>query len=68
MKRTHGICLLCALLFVVCTPRSWAQSTQGAILGNVTDESGAAVPGATVEAKRQDIGFTRRTVTNGDGF
>src|SRR5580704_3845224 len=39
----------------------------GAIEGNVTDASGAAVAGATVEATNVGDAVTRTTVTNNDG-
>jgi outer membrane receptor protein involved in Fe transport len=39
----------------------------GGIEGNVTDPSGAAVSGATVEATNVADGVTRTTVTNNDG-
>jgi outer membrane receptor protein involved in Fe transport len=39
----------------------------GGIEGNVTDASGAAISGATVEATNVDDAVTRTTVTNNDG-
>ncbi len=40
----------------------------GAILGTVTDPSGAAVPGATVTLGNADTGLTRKTATDSTGF
>src|SRR5437773_10532498 len=40
----------------------------GTILGNVTDPSGAAVPGATVTLSHPDTGLTRQTATDSIGF
>src|SRR5262245_50928448 len=61
--------LLGLLAMVMSVPLSgWSQSTQGSILGNVTDPSGAFVPGAQVEAKNEATNFVRKTVSNEQGF
>jgi len=44
-----------------------AQTFRGTILGNVTDSSGAAVPGATVTIKNVDTGLVRTVVSSEDG-
>ena len=44
-----------------------AQVATGTILGNVTDTSGAAVPGATVTATNVDTQFSRSTATDESG-
>ena len=46
---------------------AYAQAT-GSIAGVVTDESGAVMPGVTVEATNADTGIARATVSGGDGF
>jgi hypothetical protein len=46
----------------------WAQSSTGTLRGNVTDETGGTLPGATVEAKNDDTGFYRNATTAGNGF
>ena len=46
---------------------SFAQSTQGTILGTVKDASGAIVPNAAVTLTDTDAGVTRQAVTAGDG-
>jgi hypothetical protein len=48
-------------------PQTHAQLLQGAIGGNVTDSSHAAVSGAQVVAADQATGFSRQTVTNSTG-
>lgn len=45
----------------------WAQTTGGSISGNVTDASGAAIPGATVTATNQDTGVVNKTESNAVG-
>jgi outer membrane receptor protein involved in Fe transport len=46
---------------------TFAQTFRGTILGNVTDSSGAAVPGATVTIKNVDTGLVRTVVSSEDG-
>jgi hypothetical protein len=57
-----SLCLLAAL-----TPAAWAQSTFATITGNVTDPSGAPVPGAAVEVvqRQTNYRYTAQTDTNG---
>jgi hypothetical protein len=58
-----ALALVMASVFVV--PSSMhAQLLQGVIEGNVTDSSGAAVPGARVTATHEGTGLTRATETN----
>lgn len=47
--------------------RSYAQAVRATIQGAVTDSSGAALPGVTVEAKNVDTNVVQSTVTNGEG-
>ncbi len=57
MKRV----LLFSLLLLASATYGWgqAQATTGVIQGTVTDPTGAAVPGAKVEAKNLETNFTR---------
>src|SRR5947207_4846172 len=57
------------LLLVVCffTFGSWAQSTRGTIVGNVTDASGAAVPSAEVVVTNQGTNVSVTTKTGNEG-
>jgi hypothetical protein len=44
-----------------------AQAVRGTIQGAVTDPSGAALPGVTVEAKNLGTGVVQTTITNSEG-
>src|SRR5262245_34438287 len=46
---------------------AFGQVATGTILGNVTDASGAAVPGAQVTATNLDTQFSRSTTTDSEG-
>jgi hypothetical protein len=48
-------------------PRLAAQSTYGTIVGTVTDQTGAVVPGANVEARNQETGSVRTVSTDASG-
>ena len=64
--------LVCVLLLglaltVSGTQGAYAQGATGQIKGIVTDTSGAVVPGAKVTITSLETGFTRFTVSGGDG-
>jgi outer membrane receptor protein involved in Fe transport len=50
------------------TTAAWAQTINGNIVGTVTDEQGAAVPGVTVTVTNIENGQTRTATTNEDGL
>src|SRR3954470_7999626 len=56
-----------ALLALALTAPAFAQAT-GAITGVITDQSGAVMPGVTVEATNTATAQTRNSVTGADGF
>jgi len=62
--------LVAALLVFGLAGTALAQTdvTTTRITGTVKDVEGGVLPGATVEAKSQDTGFTATTVTDGKGF
>ena len=45
----------------------WAQESRGTIVGRVTDESGAAIPGANVTITSQSMGTKQTASTNEAG-
>jgi outer membrane receptor protein involved in Fe transport len=65
--------ILCGAIFlalcVLFSSTAWgqAQFTTGNIQGDVVDEKGGSVAGATVEAKNLDTNFTRTESTDSDG-
>jgi hypothetical protein len=65
--------LLCgAILLALCvlfSSTTWgqAQFTTGSVQGDVVDEKGGTVPGATVEARNLDTNFIRTETTDNDG-
>ena len=65
LTRTAIFRLLILVLPVVGFPSTgFAQTTTGTILGTVTDQAGAIVPGATVTIKNIETGVTRSITTD----
>lgn len=61
--------LYCVVLLSISSIGAFAQnSTSGTIQGTVTDEQGAVVAGATVEARNTATNFTRTFTTDSDGL
>jgi len=57
---------LCIVLIGLCAP-AYAQRTTGTIVGTVTDESGAVLPGVTVTLSGAGVAGTPTTVTGDTG-
>ena len=45
-----------------------SQSTTGLIQGNVLDQNGAIIQGATLVVRNTETGFERTVTSNSDGF
>src|ERR1700749_4122778 len=60
--------LLLFFSFLAAGGMAKGQQTLGSLNGTVQDTSGAAVPGATVTATDAEIGVTRTTKAQGNGF
>ena len=58
---------LVALVWAGLPALSHAQATRGTILGTITDQTGAAMPGATVTATETRTNVSHNTVTNETG-
>lgn len=54
-------------LLLICASTTFAQST-GSIRGTVTEQTGAAIPNATVIATDTNTGISRNAATNGSGI
>lgn len=59
--------VLAAVVFAMPSTAS-AQAVSGTLLGNITDSSGAAVPGATVTATETDTNVSRSVMSNEAGY
>ncbi|RPJ62849.1 MAG: TonB-dependent receptor, partial [Acidobacteria bacterium] len=68
MKRQQifGAALVGACLVLACVS-AWGQATTGTILGNVKDQTGAAIPGVGVVATNIDTNFSRDTISDSTG-
>src|SRR5580693_5862262 len=70
MRRSTALC--CALLLFVtvfgASHYGWSQEVTASITGTITDQSGAAVTGATITATSQERGQTYSGVTNDSGL
>lgn len=69
-KQSSVKALICgvALILLLCVPGvARAQTFRGTILGNVTDNTAAVVPGADVSVKNMETGLARSTTTDSVG-
>jgi Carboxypeptidase regulatory-like domain/TonB-dependent Receptor Plug Domain/TonB dependent receptor len=68
MRRLNSVFLLCLPLIVTltCAPAP-AQTVDTAIIGTITDSSGAAIPGATVVVSSSATGIKKQAVTGSGG-
>jgi hypothetical protein len=66
----HRVCALTSAVLaaiVMCAPAASAQVLYGSIVGNVTDSTGAAVPGATVTIEQTETRLKREQVSDAAG-
>lgn len=64
--KCFGLCaMLCVLLLLA--GKANAQATTGTILGQITDSTGAVIPGAVVTARDEDKGVTFTGRSDGTG-
>lgn len=63
----RNVCILGIVLIGLCSIKAFAQTDQGAIIGVVTDSTGAVIPNAEVTLTNVDNGLVRKTKSNADG-
>src|ERR1700678_2438244 len=70
LRRSVGFCCLMFLLVAVvgAVPSVWCQDVTAAIVGTVTDPSGAAVAGAAVKVTSKERGISYKAETNASGL
>jgi Carboxypeptidase regulatory-like domain/TonB-dependent Receptor Plug Domain len=56
------------LAMLLLAPATWAQDATGKIAGNITDATGAVVPGASIVVTNLETTIIKRTVANNQGF
>ena len=61
------VAMLAVLVIAGLPAAAFAQATRGTILGTITDQTGAAMPGATVVATETRTNVSHDTVTNETG-
>ena len=61
-----GVVFLVAI--ALCPAELGAQAVRGTLLGNVSDQSGLAMPGVTVTATEVNTNINTTTITNDSGF
>lgn len=66
--RACAVVALAAAASLIMPSAARAQAVTGTLLGNVTDSSGAAVPGAAVVATETRTNISRTTTTNESGY
>src|SRR6266478_6543916 len=66
-KFLSGVISMALCLLFASSSWGQAQSTTGTVQGDVLDEKGGSVPGASVEAKNLDTNYIRTESTDGDG-
>src|SRR6478672_8716622 len=62
------VALIASAALMLIPATAAAQAVTGTLLGNITDSSGAAVPGATVTATDVDKNISRNVVSNESGY
>jgi len=63
----HAFAFITILLMLVGAGEAWAQVDTAVVSGSVRDQTGAVIPGATVDIHNLETGLVRSTTTNGTG-
>ncbi len=67
LSRYLSLGLAITLAALVLPAALWAQSTTGTILGTVKDQTGAVLPGVSINIRNVETGITRASVTGARG-
>jgi hypothetical protein len=67
LGKAFGFALMCCFALVVSRQTLKAQVLYGSLVGTVTDQSGAVVPGATVTATETQTGLVRTDTSDASG-
>jgi hypothetical protein len=68
LRRAIGLGLPVALFVLLCPHAARAQAVKGGLLGNIVDQSGLALPGATVTITEVNTNISYSAVTNDSGY
>ena len=68
MKHQRGLSALILAILLGTPPALHAQAVKGELLGNITDQSGLALPGVTVTITEQNTNISYTTNTNESGY
>ncbi len=66
-RMLRSLCFVCLALASFCVNRAFAQMDEGAIIGVVTDSTGAVIPGAQVSIMDTGTGLVLKAKTNSTG-
>src|SRR5271154_6101043 len=64
----HAMMVIFLAVFCCTTIRAFGQAVGASLNGQVTDSTGAAIPGATIAAKNVDTGRTQTVTSSGQGL
>jgi len=68
IKRVYVVQFVLVTLLLSALSSGFAQITGASLTGQVTDKTGAAVPGATVTVENANTNLTEQTTSNGQGI
>src|SRR5438093_9895259 len=68
VKRTFGAAAGAMLVLALVASSASAQAVRGGLLGNITDQSGLALPGVTVTITEQNTNINYSATTNESGY
>ena len=67
LSLSRSLCLAATVVLIASPTPAFAQTATGAIAGQITDETGGALRGASVSIKKADTGVVRTVATDENG-